>query len=367
MEQLSGEQTPDFETPAVQMLAEHRHDIWYMRHFLDGDMPDPPRSLYQHTYQQDFLHDVYGTGDFWSTMQAARCGQKFEGRSDFQIWFELSRQARLGFDEENNPMWNGKFWLEGIDDMSETAKIAGAAIAAEDVFARFAEGSHTRDEVLVKLQSMCELGDAAMRDIIRLLALPGGTDGVQAISNAVFTEAVMHPGGLVRRAVSDDEGRINTVHFGGAAIIPKNISRSFHGIIKQTRGSAEEFEAFRRDYPDEYAALTTSFEFLENAHAELRDSFLDLDRRDPVVPEAVFGVIPREDAATIAKLTYEGLRDYVNKLETERKERGGCGLQVDRKALENFGIRNYSAPDYIWTYLRNLREITEELSQPAAS
>jgi hypothetical protein len=288
--------------------------------------------------------------------------------SDFQIWHELSWQARHGFDEENNPMWNGKFWLDGIDEMSNTAKITGAAIAAEDVFARFAEGSHDRDETLARLQSVCELDDAVMRDIIRLLAMPVNSESVQHISNAIFTEAVLRPEGLVRRAVANAEGQIDTAYFGGPDIIDKNLTRSFHAVIDRIGGSTEEFEAFRRDYPDEYQALVESPAFLEAAHLQLRGSFTNLPRHEPAVPEIVFSVIPRENAAMIAQITYEGLRNYVDTWEADRKASGGFTKRIDLRLLkEEFGIGNYSAGDYIYTYLRNLRSITDELTQSAAN
>jgi hypothetical protein len=239
-------------------------------------------------------------------------GRSREGWNDVSVWKELQLQAKCGFDEAvMERRGTGPIFLKYLESVTPGARMFGALVAAHEIFGpNQLYPDKSRDRALQKMQRATGVSDKELTHIIRVLAINNdGEDRHRTFVSAgdlILLEACREPMGVVRRAVSDEEGHIDLSYFRDEQIIAHNATVAFSELVDYNAREPEQarrnYKVLRAMFPEEMAAIEREPDFLLSAAVKLRNRLLYFadDRRIPAAqgrllppPEALH-VIPSE-------------------------------------------------------------------------
>lgn len=305
------------------VMEANRSAVWHLGHTIQ--IEDHFGPVYWNPNYSELFRQAFQSEDIRAVSEA------MGGNAGVRGWKELSFQAQLAFDEER--CWHvNSHYLRPLEEMSETAKLIGATLAAENIFRRLGYPDiHTHDEALAGLQEACKLDAGTMSRLIRLMAQPFGSEATRSTADRVFRTAVKYPEGLTRQSVSGNDSRIDTDYFGDDSIIERNLVKSFLEVVSNSKPDPSDFETIRAEYPGGSEEILASPAFLASAHQSIRNTIINSHHKN--FHPLVLSVMSLEKVQLIAEGAKAGVERYL------RDKRDIPGRIGDSSLLEEIGFQ----------------------------
>lgn len=362
---MTNEHTPEHPSPetlsgdpALDLLYAEPQTLHWMAGFISNSIRWSGCSvsgLSEHDDYMRLLHGLYGATDNreLSKKMAEYHVSDEKRRSDISIWKELQSMARFGFEEEAMKRnTTGFHFVRDIPEMSRPGYLFGAALAVHELFGpNVYTEDPSREAALRRMMDGIDLSETDLTHLIRITAIntSGGSWDREHLSEGdrLLLEACKEPSGLVRRALSDNEGQIDLSYFQDDRILEQNARMAFDAMVSY---DDSRYEAQRGDYavlkatfPEQFAAIEQDPEFLTNAVYRITEriyKFSD-DRRVPqyqgelLPPADALEVVPTDAIVTIAKGV---LREIEQWIPTVQKPLVGSEVEAMLKGI---------GPDYV--------------------
>jgi hypothetical protein len=253
--------------------------------------------------------------------------------NDFEIWREIGRQSVIGFDESLMKQWDtSPKFLEHTSKMRRGPLLFGASIAVNTIFGSKIYSKDGREAAIGRMQKALTLDDNATTHIIRAAARHHSTEGTygnyRQEGDRILLEAVRRPKGLVREAVSDEEGKVDFRYFNGPDILKNNAYYAFDAMIgyslrnRQLEEHGQDYTLLKAEFPDEFAAIEQEADFIYHAVYKVRERIYEYsaDSRSEkyqdkmVPPDTALELVPADAVAVIADDVVREINDFMPKV-----------------------------------------------------